>query len=100
MAIATVGARQTSNSGYTLISRDGVRALATHTSGNIDVLSLEQLVPLFGLAVHEDTLAGGLSITASRQTIVLTPNQPYASVSGRLVSLSGPVTRDGKSWTV
>ncbi len=99
-ALSTVSARQFPNQGYTLVSSDGVRTLVTRTAGSVDVLSLDQLVPLFSLTVREDALAGGVSITAAKQTIVLTPNQPYASVGGRLVSLSAPITRDGKSWTV
>ena len=45
-------------------------------------------------------MAGGLTVTARAQSIVLTPGQSLASVGGRLISLPAPPTRDGRSWFV
>ena len=93
-----IDARQNPNATYTLLSSAGRRTLAVRTADPADLVAVDQLVPIFGLALKEDTLAGGLSITAGRQTIVLTPGQPLASIGGRLVSLSAPVIKEGAAW--
>jgi N-acetylmuramoyl-L-alanine amidase len=98
--LASLAARQAPAQTYLVIMRDGARALSVRAAGTADLVSLDQVAPLFALTLHDDTLAAGVSIAAGRQTIVLTPNQAYASVAGRLVALSAPVVRDGKSWVV
>ena len=37
-------------------------------------------------------------MTAAKQTIIITPNQPVVSVGGRLVSLNGAPTKQGNRW--
>ena len=64
------------------------------------MFALDDLEKLFGLTVREDSLAGGLTVTARTQSIVLTPGQSLASVGGRLISLPAPPARDGRSWFV
>ncbi len=95
--IGTLSARQ---SPYTVVTDTSRKALPVRTMNGTEMVSLEQLAPLFGLALREDTLAGAMNITTSRQTIVLTAGQPAASVGGRVLSLSSPVVRDGRSWFV
>jgi N-acetylmuramoyl-L-alanine amidase len=46
------------------------------------------------------TAAGGLTVTAGTQTILLSAGQSLASVSGRLVSLPAAPVRDGRTWYV
>src|SRR5206468_3134243 len=53
----------------------------------------------FQLAVHEEAL-GALTVSYKGKTIVLTPDQTLASVSGRLISLPAPPTRSGRRWVV
>ena len=60
------------------------------------MFALDDLARLFELTVREDTLAGGLTIVAKGQTIVLTPGQSLASVGGRLVSLPARAGADGR----
>jgi N-acetylmuramoyl-L-alanine amidase len=64
------------------------------------MFALDDLVPLFQLAVREDSLAGGLTVMAGKQTIVLTPGQALASVGGRLISLPAAPIREGRAWFV
>jgi N-acetylmuramoyl-L-alanine amidase len=64
------------------------------------MFALDDLAPLFGLSVKEDAAAGGLTVTVSSQTIVLTPGQSLVSVGGRLISLPAPATREGRTWYV
>ena len=64
------------------------------------MFALDDLTKLFELTVREDSLAGGLTVTARTQSIVLTPGQSLASVGGRLISLPAPPARDGRSWFV
>jgi N-acetylmuramoyl-L-alanine amidase len=64
------------------------------------MFSLDDLASLFQLTVKEDALAGGLTVTARTQSIVLTPGQSLASIGGRLVSLPAPPARDGRTWFV
>jgi N-acetylmuramoyl-L-alanine amidase len=85
---------------YTVFSREGRRPLATRTISGQEMFSLDDLSRLFELTVREDTLAGGLTVATRGQTIVLTPGQALASVSGRLISLPAPPARDGRTWFV
>jgi N-acetylmuramoyl-L-alanine amidase len=85
---------------YTVFSREGRRPLATRTISGQEMFSLDDLSRFFELTVREDTLAGGLTVATKGQTIVLTPGQALASVSGRLISLPAPPARDGRTWFV
>jgi N-acetylmuramoyl-L-alanine amidase len=102
LAIVPAAAAQAPASGtaYTVMSRDGRRALPTRTVGGQEMFSLDDLARLFELTVREDTLAGGLTVATKGQTIVLTPGQALASVSGRLISLPAAPAREGRSWFV
>jgi N-acetylmuramoyl-L-alanine amidase len=82
---------------YTLVAANGRRALAFRSAGNTDLLSLTELATVFDLRVQEDAQAGGLIVLARGERVSLTPGQPLVSVSGRIVSLSGPVQREGQS---
>jgi N-acetylmuramoyl-L-alanine amidase len=91
----------TQGSTYTVYTTEGRRTLAARTSGNLDVVSLDDLSRLFGLTVAEDALVGGLTIRGRGQTVLLIPNQSFASLGpGRVVSLPGPVQRERNAWQV
>jgi N-acetylmuramoyl-L-alanine amidase len=64
------------------------------------MFALDELAKLFDLTVREDALAGGITVSAKGQTIVMSPGQGLASVGGRLISLPGPPLRDGRAWFV
>ena len=85
---------------YTVLSREGRRPLPARVINNQEMFALDDLAALFELAVREDAAAGGITVTAKGQTIVLSPGQGLASVGGRLVSLPAPPVRDGRSWYV
>ena len=85
---------------YTVLSRDGRRPLATRTIAGQEMFALDDLARLFNLTIREDTAAGGLTVTAGTQTIVLSAGQSLASVGGRLISLPAPPARDGRTWYV
>jgi N-acetylmuramoyl-L-alanine amidase len=102
-ALATVARRvETAQGGssYTLINADGRRTLTFRTAGNVDLLPLGDLAPVFGLTVSEDAAAGGVLVSGRGPLIVLTPGQSLVSVGGRIVALSGAVTRDGRNYFV
>lgn len=101
LALGWIGAQTPAPpSPYAVFTADGRRPLATRLFGGQEMFSLDDLASLFQLSVREDTLAGGLAITAKDQTIVLTPGQSLASVGGRLISLPAAPARDGKAWFV
>lgn len=85
---------------YAVVTPDVRRSIQSKSIGGADMLALDQLAPLFGFALREDTLAGGMTVTTSRQAIVLTLRQSGASVGGRVLSMSGPATKDGRTWYV
>jgi N-acetylmuramoyl-L-alanine amidase len=87
---------------YTVYATDGQdRALTFRTSGNVDMVDLDQVARLFGLSLAEDALAGGLTVSGRGQTILLIPGQTFASIGpGRIVSLPAAVERDGDTWFV
>ncbi len=81
-----------------LLARDVQRAVPTTIVGGQEYVALEDLSPPFQLSVREE--AGGVTVTAGGRTIVLTPDQPLASIGGRLVSLPGAPIRSGRRWLV
>ena len=85
---------------YTVLSAEGRRPLPTRLISGQEMFALDELTKLFDLTVREDSLAGGLTVTARTQSIVLTPGQSLASVGGRLISLPAPPAREGRSWFV
>ena len=91
-------AGQTPGSPLTLLSREGRRSLPVTPVGDQELLALDDLATAFQLAVREET--GAVTVSYRGRTIVLTPNQPLASVAGRLVSLPAPLTRSNNRWLV
>ena len=85
---------------YTVISREARRPLAVRVMGGQEMFALDDLARLFNLSVREDTVAGALTVTSGSQTIVLSPQQPLASVAGRMISLPAAPARDGRAWFV
>jgi N-acetylmuramoyl-L-alanine amidase len=78
-----------------LMTRDGRRPLPTTLISGQEFIALGDIASLFQVAVGEDTLAGGVTVTYRGRTIVASLDQPMASVNGRVVSLSSPVVRSG-----
>ncbi len=68
--------------------------------GDQEFVGLDDVAAMFQLNVREDGL-GAITATYKGRTIVLTPDQPLASVSGRLVSLPAPPRRTAtRRWLV
>jgi N-acetylmuramoyl-L-alanine amidase len=86
------------SAGLRVLSREGSRTLPTVTVNNQEYVALDEVASSFGLTLREDRLAGGVTATAGKQTIIITADQPVASVSGRLVSLSAAPLRQGNRW--
>lgn len=84
----------------TLISREGRRPVPTTVLSGQELIALDEVAALFQVTVREDTLAGGLTITYKGRTIVVSGDQPMASVSGRVVTLPSPAVRLGSRWFV
>ena len=84
----------------TLLSREGRRLVPTIVLNDQELIALDEVAARFQVTVREDTLAGGLTITYGGQTIVVSDDQPMASVSGRLVTLPSPAVRSGSRWFV
>ena len=83
----------------TLLSKDGRRSLTIVMAGDQEFISLDDLAAVFQLAVHEESF-GAVTVSYKGKTIVLTPDQTLASVSGRLISLpAAPARRSGR-WIV
>jgi len=98
---ATPGAVPQAGTYTFVINTPGARrTVPFRSSGNTDLLPLDQLASIFNLTVTEDAATGGLVVDAGGQRIVLTVGQSLASVSGRIVSMSGAVVRDGRAWFV
>ena len=83
----------------TLLSREGRRAVPITLAADQEMVALDDLAGPFQLAVREETL-GAITVTYKGKTILLTPDQALASVSGRLVSLPAPTARSGRRWLV
>jgi N-acetylmuramoyl-L-alanine amidase len=85
---------------YTVVSREGRRPLAARTMSGQEMFALDDLARLFNVVVREDAAAGGLTVTAGTETIVLSAGQSLASLNGRLISLPAPPVREGRTWYV
>ena len=96
--ISAPPAAQAPQSALRVLSREGVRALPTVTLNSQEYVALDDLSQAFGLTSREDQLAGGITVTAAKQSIIITPDQPVVSVAGRLVSLNGAPTKQGNRW--
>ncbi len=75
------------------------RTIPTTTNNDQEYVALDDLAPMFQLAVREDAL-GALTVTYKGKTILLMPDQPLASIAGRVVSLPAPPVRSGRRWLV
>lgn len=84
----------------TLVSREGRRPIATTMVNGQELIALDDVAALFKVAVREDTLAGGITLTYQGRTLVLSADRPMASVSGRVVALPVPPVRSGNRWLV
>jgi hypothetical protein len=69
-----------------LLSKDGRRAIPLVLIADQEFVALDDLGSAFQLTVREESL-GAVTVSYKGKTIVLTPDQALASVSGRLVSL-------------
>jgi N-acetylmuramoyl-L-alanine amidase len=83
----------------TMLARDGRRAVPLTLVADQEFVALDDLAAAFQLTVREESL-GAMTVSYKGKTIVLTPDQALASVSGRLVSLPAPPTRNGRRWLV
>ena len=83
-----------------ILSRDGTRTLQIVQVTNQDYVALDEVASTFNLLLKEDRLAGGMTVSAGGQAIIVTPDQPVVSVAGRLVSLSAPPLRQNNRWLV
>ena len=86
--------------GITVLSRDGRKPLPITVINNQEYVAVDDINTAFGITAKDDRLAGGLTIAARGQVIVLTENQSVVAVAGRLVSLPAPVLRRDNRWLV
>lgn len=91
-------AGQTATASLEILARDGRRSIGVFTSGSQEMVALDDLASRFGLTVRDD--GGAVTVGYKGKSIVLTPDQNIASVSGRLISLPTAPVRAGNRWLV
>ena len=84
----------------TLLSPDGRDAVPTIVLNGAELIALDDVAARFQITVREDALAGGITLTYNGQNVVVSTDQPMASVSGRLVALPSPARRLDGRWYV
>lgn len=82
----------------TMLSRDGRRTIPLAIVNDQELVGLDDLASAFQLSVQESL--GAITVSYKGRTIVLTPDQSLASVSGRLISLPAAPIRAGRRWLV
>jgi len=85
---------------YTVVTKTARQPLPVRIVSGQEMVSLDDLARLFNVTVREDALAGGITVRAGTQSIVMTAQQPLASVGGRMISLPAAPVRDGRTWLV
>src|SRR5262245_59553157 len=83
-----------------MITRDGRRPVASIMLNGQEYIGLDDLAALLMLAVREDALAGGVTVTYKGRTVVAAADQPMASINGRVVTLPAPIARAGRRLLV
>ena len=84
----------------TMITRDGRRPVASIMLNGQEYIGLDDLASLLMLAVREDALARGVTVTYKGRTVVASSDQPMASINGRVVTLPAPIARAGRRLLV
>jgi N-acetylmuramoyl-L-alanine amidase len=99
LVVALAAALLSQQTSFTVIAKDGRRSLPVVVQNEQDFVALDDLAAMFQLTVREDPL--GVTVGYKGKTIVLTLDQPLASISGRLVSLpSAPIRTNARRWLV
>jgi N-acetylmuramoyl-L-alanine amidase len=93
-------AQQSAALPYTVVTREARRPLAARTINGQEMFALDDLTRLFNLNVREDAAAASLTISVGAQTVLLSTQQPLASVGGRMTSLPAAPAREGRTWYV
>jgi N-acetylmuramoyl-L-alanine amidase len=96
--VAVLSSQSAPSPALSLLSKDGRRTLALTIAGDQELVGLDDLASTFQLQVQESL--GAITVSYKGRTIVLTPDQSLASVSGRLISLPAAPTRAGRRWLV
>jgi N-acetylmuramoyl-L-alanine amidase len=99
-AAAPVGWPLLAQNAYTLYTSDARRSLPVRTSGNVELVSLDNLTSTFSLTLNEDPAIGGLTIRTRGQRIIAFPGQSFVRVGERVVSLAGQIQRERNGWWV
>ena len=89
---------QNTTTALVVMARDARRAIPITMSGAQEMVALDDLASMFQLVVREEREA--LTVSYKGRTIVLTPSQAIASVTGRLIALPAPPTRISNRWFV
>jgi N-acetylmuramoyl-L-alanine amidase len=100
LVLSLASVPQGQSGAYTLISADARRTVPFRVMGGTEMVSLDQLGSVFDLRIAEDVGIGGLTVSARGQRITLLPGQSFASIAGKVISLSGTVQRDRNAWQV
>src|SRR4051794_14807043 len=74
--LAVVSIAQAPPPTYTLVAAGGRRPLPFRQAGTTDLLPLDQLATVFDFRVQDDPQAGGATVLARGQRVLLTPGQP------------------------
>lgn len=93
-------AQSTAPAPLSLITAQGRRPFPTATVNRLEMVATDDLVALLQVAVRDDPGAGGLTVSYKGRSLVVSPDQPVASVGGRLIPIASPAVRRGQRWLV
>jgi N-acetylmuramoyl-L-alanine amidase len=92
--LASRAATQSPSALLTILSKDGRRTINVTTMAGQDFVALDDLGAVFQFTTREES--GAITAAYKNKTIILTLDQPLASVAGRLVPLPAAPLRAGR----
>ena len=91
---------QSENEVINIVFPDSNQVIQTVGTGRDEMIALEDVARVFGVAVEENSTANTATVIQDDNVVILTENQQLVSVAGRLISLSTAPRLSSGRWLI